>query len=482
MIVETRADEKRRADYEAFVAERRRIWDRSAGFRGWSGYYHKRLQEVFRFLIPSGQRVLELGCGQGDLLAAVAPRYGVGVDFSKQMIESARRRHPELRLFEASVDDIELGERFDIIILSDLINDLWDVQHVLERCQSLCYPHTRIILNSYSRLWQPVLTLARRLELARTTPVPSWITVEDIRNFLDLAGFEVTRHWSEVLWPLGTPLLSTFLNKYVVKLWPFHAAALTNFVIARPQPRRHALPENPTVSVVVPARNEAGNIRDILERTPELGGGTEIIFVEGHSTDNTYEVAEEEAGRFPERRIQLLKQTGSGKADAVRLGFSRAHGDILMILDADLTVPPEDLPRFYDALASGKGEFINGVRLVYPMEQRAMRFFNLVGNKFFSLAFTALLGQAVKDTLCGTKTLWRDDYARIAANRDYFGDFDPFGDFDLLFGAAKLNFKIVDMPIRYHERTYGTTNINRWKHGWMLMKMVLFAARRIKFV
>ncbi|MDP2724847.1 MAG: glycosyltransferase family 2 protein [Syntrophales bacterium] len=178
----------------------------------------------------------------------------------------------------------------------------------------------------------------------------------------------------------------------------------------------------------------------------------------------------------------MLRQSGVGKGDAVRLGFAHAKGDILMILDADLTVPPECLPRFYDVLHRGKGEFANGVRLVYPMEKEAMRFLNLMGNKFFSRAFSWLLGQPIKDTLCGTKTLWKSDYDRIVANRSHFGDFDPFGDFDLLFGAAKLNIKIHEVPIRYMERSYGATNIQRWRHGWLLLKMVFFAVRRIKFV
>jgi glycosyltransferase involved in cell wall biosynthesis len=238
----------------------------------------------------------------------------------------------------------------------------------------------------------------------------------------------------------------------------------------------------PVVSVIVPARNEAGNIENIITRVPEIGGGTEIVFVEGNSTDATYEAIEEAISRHPERRCQLWKQAGKGKGDAVRLGFAKATGDILMILDADLTVPPEDLPRFYEALVAGTGEFINGVRLVYPMEEEAMRFFNLLGNKFFSLVFTWLLGQPIKDTLCGTKVLWKEDYERIARNRSYFGDFDPFGDFDLIFGAAKLGLRIVDLPVRYRARTYGTTNIQRWKHGLLLLRMVRFAAGRIKFV
>lgn len=251
-------------------------------------------------------------------------------------------------------------------------------------------------------------------------------------------------------------------------------------MIARPE--NACIETQPTVSVVVPARNEAGNIPSIFNRLPGMGSGTELVFVEGHSKDDTAATIEREIVKHEDWSCKFLQQTGEGKADAVRLGFKNATGDILMILDADLTVPPEDLPRFYQALVSGKGEFINGVRLIYPMERQAMRFANLLGNKFFSLAFSWLIGQPIKDTLCGTKVFWRTDYEKIAANRSYFGDFDPFGDFDLIFGAAKLSLKITDLPIRYRERTYGTTNIQRWKHGWLLLKMVWFAAIRLKFI
>src|SRR5207249_9554857 len=265
---------------------------------------------------------------------------------------------------------------------------------------------------------------------------------------------------------------------YLARLWPLDSAALTHFVVARPAPQLQVGLAEPLVSVIVPARNEAGNIEDIFERTPEMGRGTELVFVEGHSTDDTYASIEREIARHPQRSCQLLRQTGKGKGDAVRLGLAHARGDVLMILDADVTVAPEDLPRFLSALRSGKGEFINGVRLVYPMQKQAMRFLNLLGNKFFSLAFSWLLGQSIKDTLCGTKVLWKRDYEAITANRAYFDDFDPFGDFDLIFGAVKLNLKLTDLPIRYRERTYGTTNIERWKHGWLLLKTVLFAAKR----
>jgi SAM-dependent methyltransferase len=459
-------------------------WDSVARLRdswqGWGGSYHRRLAEVYRFLVSPGQRVLEIGCGFGELLASVQPTRGVGVDFSAEAIKRAAARHPTLEFIHADAHDLSfLKETFDVIILSDLVNDSWDVQRVFEQVRPLCTPRTRLVLNVYSNLWQAVLTLAQKLHLAAPMLEQNWLTTSDLRGMLNLAGFETFRDWSEILFPLPIPLLAPFCNRFLVRLPLFRSLALANFVIARPLAEES---KEPSVSVIVPARNESGNIQSIFERTPKMGRATELIFVEGHSHDDTYAAVERESAAHRATPSLLLRQSGIGKADAVRAGFDAATGDILMILDADLTVPPEDLPRFYEALRSGKGEFINGVRLVYPMEKQAMRGLNFLGNKFFSWAFTSLLGQPIKDTLCGTKVLWKKDYERIAANRAYFGDFDPFGDFDLLFGAAKLNLKIVDLPIRYRERTYGTTNISRWKHGLLLMRMVWYAARRIKFV
>jgi SAM-dependent methyltransferase len=459
-------------------------WDEVARhletWTGWGSYYHRRLTQVYQSIVAPGQSVLELGCARGDLLAALRPASGVGVDFSEEMLRVARQRHPHLRFVHADVETLRLSEKFDVIILSDLVNDLWDVQAVFSNVSQFATARSRIIINSYSRLWEPILGLAQWLGLATPTLYQNWLTVEDLTGLLGLADFEVIKRTQEVLLPLPIWFLADLCNRFLVKLWPFKHLALTNIIVARPRPKSRT--KLPTVSVIVPARNEAGNVADIFSRIPAMGEWTELVFVEGHSRDDTYAVIEEEIAARPTQRCQLIRQTGTGKGDAVRLGFSRARGEMLMILDADLTVPPEDLPRFYDALRSGKGEFINGVRLVYPMEKQAMRFLNLCGNKFFSLTFSWLLGQTIKDTLCGTKVLWKQDYEAIAANRAYFGDFDPFGDFDLIFGAVRLNLKITDLPIRYRERTYGTTNIQRWKHGWLLLKMVVFAARRIKFV
>lgn len=464
-----------RRDHNDQAAQRLDEW------KGLGNYYHRRLTEIYTFLVSPNQRVLELGCGQGDLLAAMKPSFGVGVDFSTWMIKRGQLRHPELHLFAADAMQIGLDTTFDVIILSDLLNDLWDAQSVFQQVRRLSHPRTRVIINTYSRLWELPLGLAETLHLAKPTLYQNWLTVDDIANLLHLENLEVIRTWPEIFWPFRTPLIDIIFNKFLVKIWPFKMLALTNMIVARPEPEL-AETNLPVVSVIVPARNESGNVPQIMARIPEMGGGTEIVFVEGHSTDDTFAAIQREVAAHPERHCQMMQQIGKGKGDAVRLGYSRAEGDILMILDADLTVPPEDLPRFYDALVQGKGDFINGVRLVYPMEKQAMRFFNLLGNKFFSLAFSWLLGQPIKDTLCGTKVLRKSDYELIARNRDYFGDFDPFGDFDLLFGAAKQTLKIIDLPIRYRERTYGTTNIQRWSHGWLLLKMVAFAAGRIKFV
>jgi SAM-dependent methyltransferase len=479
-------EESTDAARHAYQDTRRSFWDRiwsQPGKSFASRYYHQRLIRIYRFLVPAGSRVLELGCGQGDLLAELRPRLGVGVDFSSRALETARARHPGLRFIEGDVHEITTDETFDVLIASDLINDVWDVQQVLESAAGVCRPETRLILNFYNRAWHLPIAVARRLGLALPTLKQNWLSVSDVANLLDLAGFEVISTSGEVLWPVRTPVVDVFFNRFLVKLWPFHHLGLTHFVVARPSPAPIPAVDGiePSVSVVVPARNESGHIREIIERLPKMGSRTELIFVEGNSTDDTFQVIESEVARIGDPDIRYYRQPGVGKGDAVRHGYAHATGDVLMILDADMTVAPEDLPRFYRAITDGTGEFVNGVRLVYPMEEEAMQFLNYLGNTLFGVAFTWLLRQPVKDTLCGTKVLTRQSYEVIAANRSYFGDFDPFGDFDLLFGAAKSNLKIVDLPIRYRQRRYGETNIDRWRHGALLLRMTAFAARKLKF-
>ena len=462
------------------MIDRRSFYDQRAPFRERETQrgYHQLLKRYYSFFVPPGERVLEIGCGLGDLLAAVRPSRGVGIDFSGEMIARATSRHPNLQFVASDAAEFPGAETFDYILASDLVNDLPDVQHFFETLHRHASENTRLVMNFFNNFWRPILAGAERAGAKAPTLNQNWLSVGDVRNLLHLAGWEIIKIDTRILWPVGTPLVGVFFNRWLA---PFlKHFCLTIFVVARPRPRRS--PEKHfQCTVVIPARNEAGNIEAAVQRTPEMGAGTEIIFIEGHSKDNTREEIQRVAAKYPERRIKFLAQQSKGKGGAVREAFAAANGDLLFILDADLTMPPEELPKFYEAARSGKADFVNGVRLVYPMEDEAMQFLNMLGNKFFSLAFSWLLGQSIKDTLCGTKVLYRSHYELIARNRNYFGDFDPFGDFDLLFGAARLNLKIVDLPIRYRARTYGETNISRWKHGWLLLRMVCFAAKRFKF-
>lgn len=448
-----------------------------------SSHYYKNLIRFFKFNIPENSRVLEIGCGTGFLLNAVKPSYGVGIDISSAMIDIAREKYPHLIFREQDAEFMELSEKFDYIIISDTLGYLEDIQKVFNRLKEVCNPDTRIIINYHNFFWEPLLSFAQKLNLKMPHKRLNWLNRSDVVNLLILEGYDVVKTGKRYLMPLYIPLISWFFNKYLAYLPLINSMCLTGYIIARLPKTLPADNREFTVSVIIPARNEEGNIEDAVKRVPEMGSHTEILFVEGGSSDGTLNEIKRVCGKWvQERDIKFLVQKGKGKGDAVRLGFEHATGDILMILDADLTVPPEDLPKFYNAIATGKGEYINGTRLVYPMEEEAMRTLNILGNKFFSVMFSWLLSQRIKDTLCGTKVLTASNYKKLKANRSYFGNFDPFGDFDLIFGSAKLNLKFIEVPIRYHSRKYGETNISRFSHGWLLLKMAFYAMNKIKFI
>jgi hypothetical protein len=367
------------------------------------------------------------------------------------------------------------------VILNGNLHYERDIQTFLIQLQQLCTSQTRVLLCYYSGLWRPIAQLATRLGWRSRLPEQNWFSASDLRNFSLLADYEIVSEQQRVLCPIYIPLLSYLLNRWLAPLPFFRWFTLVRIAVLRPLV---ATPnQQPSVSVVVAARNEAGNIENIVKRLPKMGAHDELILVEGNSTDHTWEeIQRVQAAYQHQLNIKIAQQPAQGKGDAVRKGFELASQDILMILDADLTVAPEDLPKFYEAMVHNKGEFINGSRLVYPMEDQAMRFFNLLGNKAFANAFSFLLNQRFKDTLCGTKVISRQNYERLARHRSFFGNFDPFGDFDLLFGSARLGLKIVEIPISYKARTYGKTNIKRWSQGFVLLKMVWFAARKIKFI
>ncbi|RJP32392.1 MAG: glycosyltransferase [Phycisphaerales bacterium] len=443
------------------------------------GYYQREIIRLLRLHIPAGVHVLQVACGRADLLAGVCPERGVGVDTAAPL-SAAREAHPHLRLVESAPDAFDLDETFDFVILGDSLGEVTDVQACLECVRRVCCPDTRLFIFYHSALWEPVLRLASWLGLRARQRDQNWLNTADLQNLLDLSGFDVVKRSREVLSPVPLPPVSTVLNRVLARIWPTRHLALVQMLIARPSPRGQREP-GLTCSVIIPTRNERGNVEAAVRRTPQMGAHTEIIFVDGDSSDGTAEEIERVIAAHPERDVRFIDQGhGRGKGDAVRKGFAAARGDVLMILDADLTVPPEDLPKFFDAVAGGKGEFVNGTRLVYPMERDAMRTLNQAANWFFSVLFTWLLGQRFRDTLCGTKVLRRRHYERIAADRGYFGEFDPFGDFDLIFGASKANLKIIEIPIRYKARTYGSTNISRFLHGLLLLRMSWVALWKLK--
>jgi SAM-dependent methyltransferase len=446
------------------------------------GYYARHLERLVNSLVTPHSRVLEVGCGLGDLLASLPASRAVGIDISPRMIERAKSRHPELDLWVADVERDPLPEGpFDAIILSDAIGLFDDIQIALERLRPLLAERGRIIVTYYNFLWEPVLKVAEALGQKTRWPDQNWLSMDDIENLLYLSGLEVLRRGTDVLSPVQIPVVSELANRVFAHLPVLRELSLVDYFVARASPEP-AQPLELSVSVICPTRNEKGNIKEAIERTPLMGNATELIFVDGNSSDGTVEEIEAQIRKYDgPLTLRLIHQgDGKGKGDAVRKGFTAAKNDLLMILDSDLTVPPEDLPKFYRAFAAGRGEFINGVRLIYPMEDQAMRFLNLLGNKFFSSMLSWVLEQPIKDSLCGTKVLSRKDYDRIAANRSFFGDFDPFGDFDLLFGAARLNLRIVDVPIRYRARTYGETKIDRFSHGWLLLKMTAFGFLKLR--
>ena len=465
------------AGFEAFFND---YADRVDYWRARNPGYHESIASLARFYVPRGARVLEVGCGTGDLLASLEPSEGVGIDLSAAMVVRASERHPHLEFRHEAAERLDLpGREFDYIILSDLVGYLFDIRGALERLRAVSHPRTRIIIHWYSRVWQPVVHFLEAVGLKYPLPLLNWTTVGDVENLLRLAGFETVRSRGHILLPLRLGPISRWANRFLAHLPVVRWFVWTNWVVARPIPR--AAQEPPSVTIVCPCRNEKGNIEQAVRRLPALGSRTELIFVEGHSKDDTLEECRGVAAAHPELDIKVMVQSGTGKGDAVRLGFAHASGDMLIILDADLSVAPEDLPQFYEAMVSGAGEFVMGSRLVYTMDPKAMRFLNLLGNRFFGLLLSVLIGQPIKDTLCGTKVIWREDYAHLAAGRSHFGDFDPYGDFDLIFGAAKLNLRIVEIPVRYRERTYGTPNISRFADGWLLLRMSALAAGRLFF-
>lgn len=459
-----------RRKHQDAMAGRRDRWVRS------NRYYYGRLKRLLRFIVEPGKRVLDVRCETGHLLGSVEPSYGVGVEIGEAMVSQARRKHPELHFLQADPERLSLNEKFDYILFNHIF-DTVDILHALERIRVHCTEEARVLIFNYNHLWEPLLDFASRLGLRSPFVEPNWVSEYDVRGFLSLAGFRPIRTHRLFLWPKWIPLLSYVLNDLLGRLPGLRRLCMLQIIVARPvpEPKRE---EETTVSVVVPCRNEFGNVCPAVERIPAMGKHTEILFCDDKSTDGTRDEIERMQELYPEKDIKLVDGPGICKAENVWTGFRASQGDVLMILDGDLSVMPEELPVFFRALVSGRGEFVNGSRLVYPMRRHAMKMANMVGNKLFGLLFSFLLDQRIKDTLCGTKVIWRRDWERMEKNIGSWGLRDLWGDYELLFGASKLHLEIVELPVHYQERIFGVTKMTRvFSNGLRMLRICWFAWR-----
>ena len=466
-----RLAERRRRQQDS-VAEHRDVWIRT------NRYYYDRIKRLLRFIVEPGRRVLDVRCETGHLLAAVEPARGVGVEIGRAMVDQASQNFPALHFVQADPEELDLNEKFDYILFNHIFDSI-DILRALVQIRRHCTPQTRLLVINYNQFWQPVLETASKLGLRSRCVEPNWVSEYDVAGFLELAGLRPVRTHRLFFSPKWIPLLSAVLNDFVAKLPGLRRLCMMQIIVARPQPE----PEREcdvTVSVVIPCRNEHGNVQPAVDRIPNMGKNTEIIFCDDKSTDGTADEVRRMQALYPDRDIRLVEGPGICKAENVWAGFRAARGDVLMILDADLAVMPEELPDFLRTLVNHRGEFINGSRLVYPMREKAMKFANMVGNKVFGLAFSFLLDQRIKDALCGTKVLWREDWRRMERILGSWGITDLWGDYELLFGASRLHLEIVEVPVHYQERIHGITKMTRvFSNGLRMLRICFHAWHRL---
>jgi ubiquinone/menaquinone biosynthesis C-methylase UbiE len=468
-------DETREArrKFQDVIAGHRNKWIRS------NKYFYDRMKRLLRFIVEPDKRVLEVRCETGHFVASVAPSYGLGVEISESMVACARQEFPNLQFVQSDPEDLDLNETFDYILFNHIF-DTVDILRAFERIRRHCTSDTQLVIINYNQLWQPILQFASKVGLRSRFVDPNWVSENDIRNFLKLAGFRPVRKHRLLLFPKWIPFLSAIMNDLLARLPGLRRLCLMQVVVARLMPKPKC-EEDVTVSVVVPCRNEVGNVRSAAERIPSMGKGTEILFCDDKSMDGTADEVRRMQDLYPDKNIRLVEGPGICKAENVWAGFRASRGDVLMILDADLTVLPEELPMFFRALVSSRGDFVNGSRLVYPMQRDAMKFANMIGNKFFGLIFSYLLDQRIKDTLCGTKVLWRKDWVRMEHSLGSWGIRDHWGDYELLFGASKLHLDIVEVPVHYQERVYGVTKMTRvFSNGMRMLRICGHAWSRLE--
>jgi len=463
------------------LAPKRESWIKKS-----KGFYFEDIKAM-QELIPDGSSILEIGCGNGHLIGALKPLSGVGIDISSEMIKEAKKIYKNLNFIVADIEDTncikDLDQTFDFVIISDTIGYLNDIENTFEKLHKVCNADTRIIVAYYSPFWEPILNITARFKFKMPELPKALLNETDISSLLGSAGYETVKYQKKIIFPFTFFGIGRILNRFLSCVPILSYLCIRSYVVSRSL--KSVLLDLPnSASVIIPCRNEKGNIKNALKRLPLFTKNLEIIFVEGHSKDGTWDEVKKTIldKSFIKKgfKMRAIQQKGIGKADAVFQAFSLATNDVLIILDGDLTVPPEDIPKFWKKISSGEAEYVNGSRLIYPMENEAMRFLNYIANKIFSILFTWLLGQRYTDTLCGTKVIRKRHFDKACERNKDLGNFDPFGDFFIIFGAARLNLKMLEVPIRYKAREYGETQISRFSHGFLLIKMVIFAFFKLK--
>jgi SAM-dependent methyltransferase len=424
-------------------------------------YYNQFLIRWCRSFIAPGQRILDVGCGRGDVLAELKPAGGVGIDLSQAMVEAAAAEFPNLSFRHAAVEDFDGEAGFDAALLINTAEYTFDMGAVIARCHRALRDNGKLLLTTANPLWSPVFHFASRLGLRIPECERLFVTNEDLVNLLRLHGFDVVYKRMSLLVPKYIPFLSDFLNNTWSRIPILRLLSSTQFIVARKVP---AARREYSVSIVVPCYNERGNIERCIREVRKIGSRTELLFVDDGSKDGTAEAVDPALN--PDIDVRVIRYTPNrGKGHAVTMGFNAASGDIVMILDADLTTMPEELAPVYEAFAAGHAEFVNGTRFIYPMEGRAMKWANYVGNKMFNILVSLVMECRVSDTLCGTKAMFRRNYISMEMGRD------PWGDYDFLFGAAQQRLLIRELPVHYRERLAGFSKMNSMKHTVNLLRM-----------
>lgn len=462
------APQRRQAYFDALADKRQRDTSRHRV------YYDDRVRWL-RAIVPAHASVIDLGCGIGSVLSRLPNQEKVGVDLSPAMIDIARQRDVTSTYVTDNVEELTARGTYDYVLLLDTIHYLSDVGSALRSIRNqLCHERTRIVITHYNFLWAPVFLLGQFLGWKTKFPEQNWLSRSAILNLLHIEGFEAVQVGERVICPLSIPFVEPLCNRILASLPILRALCLVRVIVARPVwPERHEY----TVTVLSAVRNEKGNIQRIVESMPAMGRSTELLFVEGHSTDGTWEEIQRVLASYSGvLRIRALKQDGVGKANALHSGAAASSGEMIVVYDGDYTVDPQELPQLYEVLADGRCEFVNASRLVYPMQQGAMRLLNLFGNALFSMMFSWLFQQKLVDTLSPVKAFFRRDYRRMDTR------FDPFGDFDFFLGAARQQLLMREVPVHYLSRVYGTTKLRPFHHGWILLRLWWRGAKMLRWV